>query len=414
MLTTQKIAIPEPDLTPDDIVERARVLRDRVRAEAPAAEAAGAYSPELHQAFVEAGLFRILQPRRYGGYEFDLETFLKVILLIAEGDMGTGWNLSLGTAHVLQVCAFYSEQAQDELFAHRDGYFSSPHRTSPEGTATKVDGGYRVSGSWGYASGSSYGSHLIATCMGPLPEDGTMGIIAPIVPMEQCTVLDDWGPESTTGLRSSGSNTVVVDDVFVPDHLVVNGNFLRNEHPPEGPQGFLVHKSPMYLGRTITIYYTELATLMTGGALGAVKEFERLLVERPTAMPPKIPRTESSDYLRWLGLAKRKALAAEILVLTVGRRYREYGERFIAEGVPFTDVEDSSLRSLAQQAGELALQAVEICYRKGGVSQVKAGTVLDRIFRDISVATTHPVTNFEDGAEMTSRHDLGLPMGFVH
>ena len=133
MLTMEEIAVPEPDLTPDEVVARARALRDRVREEAQTAEAAGRYSPELHRAFVEAGFFRFLQPRRYGGYGFDLETFLRVTMTIAEGDLGTGWNLSLGSAHVLQVCAYFGEQAQDELFAHRDGYFSSPHRAAPEG-----------------------------------------------------------------------------------------------------------------------------------------------------------------------------------------------------------------------------------------------------------------------------------------
>jgi len=89
MLTMEEIAVPEPDLTPDELAARARALRDRVRAEAPAAEVAGRYSPELHRAFVDAGFFRILQPRRYGGYGFDLETFLRVTMTIAEGDMGT-------------------------------------------------------------------------------------------------------------------------------------------------------------------------------------------------------------------------------------------------------------------------------------------------------------------------------------
>ena len=232
---------------------------------------------------------------------------------------------------MLQVCAYFGEQAQDELFAHRDGYFSSPHRAAPEGKATKVDGGYRVSGRWAYSSGSPYGSHFIATSMGPLP-DGRMAVLAPIVPMEQCTVVDDWGGDNSIGLRASGSNTVVVDDAFVPDHLVVDGNWLGAKHPPEGPQGFLVHKAPMYLGRTMTIYYGELAALLVGAARGAVAEFERLTREKSTPLPPIIPRIESPDYLRWLGQARRKTNAAEALVLTVARRYRELGERFIDRG----------------------------------------------------------------------------------
>jgi 3-hydroxy-9,10-secoandrosta-1,3,5(10)-triene-9,17-dione monooxygenase len=413
MLTTDEIRTPEPGLTPDEVVARARALRDRVRVEAPAAEAAGGYSPELHRAFVDAGFFRILQPRRYGGYGFDLETFLRVTMTIAEGDMGTGWGLSLGSAHVLQVCAYFGEQAQDELFAHRDGYFSSPHRAAPEGKATKVEGGYRVSGRWAYSSGSTYGSHFIATSMGPLP-NGRMAVLAPIVAMERCTVLDDWGGEHSIGLRASGSNTVVVDDVFVPDHLVVDGNWLGAKHPPEGPQGFLVHKAPMYLGRTMTIYYGELAALLVGAARACVAEFERLTREKTTPLPPVIPRLESPDYLRWLGQARRKTNAAEALVFTVARRYRELGERFIAEDVPFTIADDDGLRNLALQAQELATEAVELCFRRAGASATRPGSVLERAFRDVSLAATHPAANLEDAAEMSSRLQLGLPTEYIH
>jgi 3-hydroxy-9,10-secoandrosta-1,3,5(10)-triene-9,17-dione monooxygenase len=413
VLAAGEIAVPEPDLTPDDVLARARALRDRVRAEARAAEAAGRYSPELHRAFVEAGFFRILQPRRYGGYGFDLEAFLRVTMTIAEGDLGTGWNLSLGSAHVLQVCAYFGEQAQDELFGHRDGYFSSPHRAAPEGTATKVQGGYRVTGSWAYSSGSPYGSHFIATSMGPLP-DGRMAVLAPIVPMEQCTVLDDWGGEHSIGLRASGSNTVTVDDVFVPDHLVVDGNWLGAVHPPEGPQGFLVHKAPMYLGRTMTIYYGELAALLVGAARASVAEFERLTREKSTPLPPIVPRIQSPDYLRWLGQARRKTAAAEALVLTVARRYRELGERFIADGVPFAIADDDGLRNLALQAQELATEAVELCFRRAGASATRPGSVLERAFRDVSLAATHPAANLEDAAEMSSRIQLALPTEFIH
>jgi 3-hydroxy-9,10-secoandrosta-1,3,5(10)-triene-9,17-dione monooxygenase len=405
--------VPEPDLTPQEVVARAQALRERVRAEAADAERDGGYSPQLHRAFVDAGFFRVLQPRRYGGYGFDLETFFGVTMAIAEGDLGTGWNLSLGSAHVLQVCAYFGEQAQDELFAHRDGYFSSPHRAAPEGTATKVDGGYRVSGRWAYSSGATYGSHFIATSMGP-GADGRMAVLAPIIPIEQVTVLDDWGGANSIGLRASGSNTVVADDVFVADHLVVDGVWLGARHPPEGPIGFRVHEAPMYLGRTMTIYYGELAALLVGAARASVAEFERLVREKTTPLPPVIPRIESPDFLRWLGQARRRTNAAEALVRTVARRYVQLGERFISEGVPFSIADDDELRNLALQAQELATEAVELCFRRAGASATRPGSVLERAFRDVSLAATHPAANLEDAAEMSSRLQLGIPPEFIH
>src|SRR5690348_7104854 len=103
------IPVPEPQLTPEEIVARAHALREQVVAEAADAEERGTYSPELHERFVAAGFHRILQPRRFGGYEFGLDTFYRVIIEIASADASIGWNLCLGSAHALQVGAFFSE-----------------------------------------------------------------------------------------------------------------------------------------------------------------------------------------------------------------------------------------------------------------------------------------------------------------
>ena len=129
------IAVPEPELTADEIVGRARALRERVLAEAADAEQRGTYSPELHEEFVQAGFHRILQPRRFGGYEFGLDTFYRVIIEISSADAGIGWNLCLGSAHALQVGAFFPEAGQAELFGP-DGHFVGPSRAIPRGTAT--------------------------------------------------------------------------------------------------------------------------------------------------------------------------------------------------------------------------------------------------------------------------------------
>jgi 3-hydroxy-9,10-secoandrosta-1,3,5(10)-triene-9,17-dione monooxygenase len=119
MAIATRIPVPEPKLTPEEIVDRARALREAVLAEAADAEERGTYSPELHERFVTAGFHRILQPRRFGGYEFGLDTFYRVMIEISSADAGIGWNLCLGSAHALQVGAFFSEAAQAELFRAR-------------------------------------------------------------------------------------------------------------------------------------------------------------------------------------------------------------------------------------------------------------------------------------------------------
>ncbi len=90
------IAIPEPGLTPQDMIARAVAMRPQLRVEQDESDARGAYSPAMHDAFVKAGFYRITQPRLFGGYEFELLTFYRVMLEIARGHPGSAWCLALG------------------------------------------------------------------------------------------------------------------------------------------------------------------------------------------------------------------------------------------------------------------------------------------------------------------------------
>jgi 3-hydroxy-9,10-secoandrosta-1,3,5(10)-triene-9,17-dione monooxygenase len=83
------VPVPEPQLTPDEMIERARALQPRLREEQDATEARGHFSPELDQEFRKAGFYRCLQPRLFGGYEFDLKTFYRIAIELARGDPST-------------------------------------------------------------------------------------------------------------------------------------------------------------------------------------------------------------------------------------------------------------------------------------------------------------------------------------
>ncbi|MGH6981653.1 MAG: acyl-CoA dehydrogenase family protein, partial [Stellaceae bacterium] len=100
---------PEPGLTSEQVIARAVALRPKVQAQADEAEASGGYSDELHRDFTAAGFYRMTTPKMFGGYEFPLETYFKVIVEIGRGDPGTGWNLALGASHGWMVASHWSE-----------------------------------------------------------------------------------------------------------------------------------------------------------------------------------------------------------------------------------------------------------------------------------------------------------------
>src|SRR5215210_2284614 len=111
MTATTTIAPPEPDLTPDELLARAQALVPLLRERQTATEAAGSLLDETHEAFIEAGLYRTLQPRRFGGYEFGLRDFVRVISEVSRGCPSSGWVLGL-TAGPPHLLGHFGEQAQ--------------------------------------------------------------------------------------------------------------------------------------------------------------------------------------------------------------------------------------------------------------------------------------------------------------
>ena len=125
---------PEPGLTPGQLIARARAMRETLRAQQDESDARGTYSPAMHEAFLAAGFYRITQPRLFGGYEFDLGTYYRVMLEISRGHPGVGWCLALAASHAFEVASHWPEQAQYELFGN-DGHFIAPHRAPADGHA---------------------------------------------------------------------------------------------------------------------------------------------------------------------------------------------------------------------------------------------------------------------------------------
>ncbi len=182
--------VPEPDLTPEDVIARARALRPRLRAEQDEAEARGGYTDGMHQEFLKAGFYRILQPRLFGGYEFDVTTFYKTMLEMATGHPGAGWCLTLCASHPWVVASHWSEEGQRALFGPT-GHFAAPHRAPPSGVATPVEGGYRVTGQWDYCSGIPHATHFVGAARdgGSDDKSATLSFVMPKNRNSPCSTI---------------------------------------------------------------------------------------------------------------------------------------------------------------------------------------------------------------------------------
>jgi 3-hydroxy-9,10-secoandrosta-1,3,5(10)-triene-9,17-dione monooxygenase len=404
------VPVPEESLTPEEVVARARGLRDALLEGQAATEERTFYSEEMHEEFLRAGFYRILQPRRFGGYEFDPSTFYKVIMEVSRGCPSTGWCLSLAAAHSLQVGALYGERAQAEIFGP-DGDFRCAARDTPRGTARPVDGGYIVNGTWDYCSGIPYSTHFMA---GAKLDDGngedieydqfSGRVVLVTMPRSQWEIIHDWG--DMLGLRGSGSHSVRVEDAFVPEHLVHDVNLLDVD-VSAGTPGSRIHANPMYNGRQVGFFGGELASIAVGTARAMLDEYERAIRRKKTLFSPHVLRSEHHDFQRTLGQATGMVDGAEAIIVRIGQLYMEYCEQVTAGTGEFTIEMDYRLDQMAIQAGFLAWNAADVLVRTGGSSPMHNTARMQRYLRDLTMYRTHMAASaWEEMATTAARFHL--------
>jgi 3-hydroxy-9,10-secoandrosta-1,3,5(10)-triene-9,17-dione monooxygenase len=397
---------PEPELTPPEMIARAKALRPLVRADAAAAEKRGFYSPALHEAFSQAGFYRCLQPRKFGGYAFDIRTFFKTMIEISTGDPGIGWCLTLASGHALQIGSCFDEPAQAKIFG-AEGHFIAPYSPSgpsADAACVAVPGGYRVSGKWRYCSGVPYSTHFLglAPMKGePHPGGPTKKLVTIVVPRAQYEILDDW--HDMFGLRGSGSNSVVIEDAVIPPEFV-NDRVFANDANGTTP-GFAIHGNPLYGGLFSAFGAGELACSQVGAAWAALEAYETHIKEAKPLFSPKMFKYQHHDWQRIFGLALSMCHAAEAVLLRVGELYLEH-----AAAKRFTDSEAMQLWGMEHQASRLAWEAGYDLFRASSSQSIRDGQLMQRLFRDFATFRNNPAHQPDFTATRIAQAYFGLPI----
>lgn len=409
---SQTFRNPAPGLTPDQFIQKIIDLRPMIRAQQEAAEANGGYVKEVHEALLSFGGYYALQPRRYGGHEFDIPTFLRSAIEMARSDPGSGWCYTFSAGHVVVLAAHYDEQAQDEIFSRHNGLALAPLRAPTTGIMRKVDGGYIMNGTWDFGSGMAYATHVMPTARVVVDgQDGPPEFCVCVLPIEDVTVLKEtWGGDRTIGLRASGSHSFKVDNVFVPERMTASMyDYQRAGESPEGTHGTRLHGNPMYLGLTTSYFSCTIASAMVGCAWAAIDELADILRNKRTINPPFDFRYKSHEYQRIFGEALMEAKAADAALMELARCYQNAVEKW-AKGVPFTAEADFEASALGTQAARLASGAVEKCFYAGGSTPAMKGGRLGRYFRDQAMYRTHPIAQYGSAAEGFAQAYFGMPV----
>jgi 3-hydroxy-9,10-secoandrosta-1,3,5(10)-triene-9,17-dione monooxygenase len=204
---------PSPDLTAADMVAAAQEMIPLLRERAAEVDSERRISQDTYRRLGDAGFFHMLKPKKYGGLEMSEHEHARVAMNLARGCTSTAWVFSILSSDNTAILAF-PEQVQEEIWGP-DTYATLAGNTNmnPKAVAKKVPGGYRLTGKWGFCSGSDFSEWLIFNAPAGDAGEGHMFI----VPHEDAETIDDWYP---TGMRGTGSRTMSVTDVFVPEHRV--------------------------------------------------------------------------------------------------------------------------------------------------------------------------------------------------
>ncbi len=202
------------------MVARAESLIPLLREHARETEGGRRIAPAVHEAFIDAGLYRMSLPREYSEGETTLPEIMRVLETLARGDTSSAWRVwvSLGLP---AMSAFIPAEGAAEMFSAADACMCAS--VAGMGKAVRVEGGYNVSGHWRFVSGihqATYTGGLSFVFDGEeqrMTPDGQPVVIGAFFPVADCEVADVW---DTTGLRGTGSDDIVLDDVFVPDHRI--------------------------------------------------------------------------------------------------------------------------------------------------------------------------------------------------
>ncbi len=378
-----------------ELIDSLKSLTPQLREHAALAEQQRKPVDEVMQAIEKTGAYRWFVPKKYGGYEYSLTGFMEVGVALGEGCTSHAWVTTFCMEHNW-LLALYDEAAQDDLFGTH-GYIIAPGSLAPNGRATPVEGGYRISGRWQWGTGVMHSNYVMVGVVTPVEgsEAPMMGMF--VLPIEEAQVIDTWHVE---GMVGTGSNDIAIDDVFVPQHRLVNLALVRDGTSP----GAKLHDSPIYKMPMLPVLGLTATAPLVGAARNAVQLFAERMQGR-TVYGTTTKQGERALAQSRLAHAKVEMDAIEDQLFHVAREVEQWGER----GEPCPELDRARLRveigHLVRRARNVVRDVVEAC----GASAHFLDNPLQRALRDLNTASCHTVFDLDVSTEIYGRLLVGLP-----
>ncbi len=368
------------NVTETEMLQRARDIKPALRERANAANDARTLPADTIEDFKNLGFFKILQPKRWGGFEMDPHVFFDVVIEIASACPSSAWVLGVVAVHNWQL-ALFDERAQSDVWGEDDNVLVSSSYM-PTGKVKRVEGGFQFSGRWGFSSGSDHcdwaflGGFVPPEREGDLPEMRTF-----LVPRSDYTLLDDW---HTSGLRATGSKTVTIDGCFVPEyrtHKMSDG--FRCISP-----GHAVNDSPIYKLPFGQIFTRSVATPAIGMALGAIEAYKEVTSKR-------VGRADGQKVMMDPQSQEVCALAALAVDEARTMLHRDYEEimSYAKSGEAIPMETRVRWRYNSSVATTKSVEAVDALFTTSGGGAIFLNSAINRFFQDVHAARAHYANN---------------------
>ncbi len=376
------------------VLDAVRDLLPSIRERADEAERLRVVPEANIKELEETGFFRLLQPKRFDGFEASPVDFYTAVRDIASACGSTGWVSSVVGVHPWQVALFADEAQQAVWGEDTNTRLSSSY--APTGKATVADGGYTLSGKWSFSSGCDHCSWVL---LGGLVfnEDGNViDFKTFMIPRKDYTIIDVW---HTVGLRGTGSNDIVVEDVFVPEAFTLS---MSETGQCKGP-GQEQNTSDLYKLPFHSIFTGTITTPMIGMARGAYAEHVEMQQNRSRAA--YLGEKASLDPFAAVRIARASSEidAAWALLINNIREEMDYvakGEK-IPLGLRLKVRRDQVLGS------QRAIDAIDELFEASGGRVLAEGTYLQRAWRDAHAGRVHAANDPERALQMFGAHEFG-------
>ena len=376
--------------TREEVLLRARALAPTLAARSEKAEQLRRCPDETIADFTAAGLLRVCQPKRYGGYELGYDVLCEMVQTLAQGCGSQAWVAMVLADNPLKFSAF-ELAAQDEVWSTNQDARIAVGILPQVGRATPAPGGVRWSATHRFSSGIDHADWVI--CGGHVVRDAQPAEpVFALIPTREVEIIDDW---RVMGLAGSGTKSFKVDDVFVPAHRVLDKRLYEAWQSP----GTLFYTSPVSKlprGGVSAVSYTAVAV---GVAQGFLENYLAWTATRRSRGAAAGPGIEISA-----GVSAAEVEAAERMYLGAIRETMET----LARGEQVTPHMGAQGKRNACYAAQLAMSAVQRLFNAAGASALYMDSPLQRQFRDVFAASAHHALDWDSAAAAYGRFRFGV------